>query len=613
MVVAVESLGIAAAADDGLRLSINGWALAGSPIAEISAAIDDRIVGTAVYGMERPDIAALYPGREGADRCGFILAFGLARQAQSSIEVVLSVRTADGELGRRPLRIDIPPQEVEIGVVDPLGEAEREKPAPTHAPMQLFLDEVTVSPSGVLHLEGWVVCLIQIQSVEAFVGDERIGEAEFGRVRDDVAGARPDYPNSRFSGFVLDSHVGRYGPGQRTILVRAVARTGIWREVSAEVDIPEISAVSAQRDDDTFHYHCDDVTLTTAGRVMVKGWAVCATPVTAISVALDGEVLGEAELGSERPDVGNHFAEFPHARQSGFSFQKSADKQLSGEHLLTLAMTRAGGQVRIVELPVLAIEGGADRSAVLTTAGDAERKLHIDIPLVIGGTMEMPVRGHLEISGWALARAGVAAIEVSLDGVPVATADYGIRRLDIQAAFPDWEDALGSGFLIVLPHRILPAGSHAVSLSLKDNTGKTVKSEFRIEVEELSGSEGSWSLRRKIVPAELALDLEILARRRWHPHFDVVLPLAGGRRAIDRGAQDNRLTPGASLSGVAPSGRRAQRGRQIRSNCRAAARRVRRHRRPRAGGPYPDLQHATRSRHRRSAFRTAFRDGVERR
>src|SRR5205823_3270968 len=156
-------------------------------------------------------------------------------------------------------------------------------------------------------------------------------------------------------------------------------------EVTAEVEIPELAAPPASADEGAFHYHCDEITLTTAGRVVLKGWAVCATPAHTIEVALDGEEVGYAELGFERPDVGNHFAEFPHARQSGFAFQTSADKAMSGEHLLRLRIGCAGGQVQEAELPVLAVEAAGDASGTVETIGDAERKLHIDIPLVIGG------------------------------------------------------------------------------------------------------------------------------------------------------------------------------------------------------------------------------------
>src|SRR5262249_30706949 len=64
LLLTVESLGIAARPDGGLRLSINGWALAPAPIAEISAAIDGKTVGTAVHGLARPDVGRLHPDRE---------------------------------------------------------------------------------------------------------------------------------------------------------------------------------------------------------------------------------------------------------------------------------------------------------------------------------------------------------------------------------------------------------------------------------------------------------------------------------------------------------------------------------------------------------------------
>src|SRR6266576_2012496 len=156
--------------------------------------------------------------------------------------------------------------------------------------------------SGTLRVEGWVVCLVQIESVEVFVDGERIGEAEFGRVRDDVETVRANYPNTRFSGFMLISDIGRLGAGPKTVTVRALARTGIMREVAAGVEIPKLSRARSAEPGDTFHHHCDEIALTTAGGVVLKGWAVCASPTAAVKVLLDGDEIGDAELGMERPD-----------------------------------------------------------------------------------------------------------------------------------------------------------------------------------------------------------------------------------------------------------------------------------------------------------------------
>ena len=530
ILVAVESLGVAGTADGGSRLSINGWALAAAAITEISAAIDGTVVGKATYGLARPDIGRLYPGRDHAGNSGFILTFDLPHAAGGTVEPLLTVRTADGEVGRRPLRVDIPPQEVEVAAVDPLAQAPAETAVFDRPPMELYLDEVAVDRNGTLRIEGWVVCLVQIESVEVFVDGERIGEAEFGRARDDVETVRADYPNARFSGFMLVSDIGRLGAGPKTVTVRALARTGILREQTAAVEIPKLSPARQAEPGDSFDHHCDEIALTTAGGVGLKGWAVCPSPTTAITVLLDGEEIGDAQLGMERPDVGNLFPNFPHARQSGFTFTRQTGKSLHDEHLITLRLHRDDGEIHEIALPVLATAAAPlpGSAAGGGTAGDAERKLHLDAPRSMG----MPLRGNLEISGWALARAGVAAIEIAIDGRPMANADYGVRRLDIQASFPDWENALASGFLALVPHRALPTGGHRVSVTLRDKTGKTARIEFGIDVEELSDSSGPWALRRKMPRAEIDIGQRLLERRQWQPIFQIAMTVGDDQTSL---------------------------------------------------------------------------------
>src|SRR5207237_8854399 len=101
--------------------------------------------------------------------------------------------------------------------------------------MQLGIDEAVVDAGGILRVAGWVVCLVQLESVEVFIDGARLGEAELGRVRDDVAKTHPDYPNSRFAGFLLLRNVGDLGAGRTTVAVKVVARTGISRILTAEV------------------------------------------------------------------------------------------------------------------------------------------------------------------------------------------------------------------------------------------------------------------------------------------------------------------------------------------------------------------------------------------
>ena len=52
----------------------------------------------------------------------------------------------------------------------------------------------------------------------------------------------------------------------------------------------------------------------------------------------------------------------------------------------------------------------------------------------------------IDLSGWALSEKGIDRVEVHLDGMFLANADYGIAREDIQEAYPSIEGSLHSGF-----------------------------------------------------------------------------------------------------------------------------------------------------------------------
>jgi hypothetical protein len=324
ILVAIESLGVVGVPNGTSRLSVGGWALAETPIVEIIVSIDDEAVGTAAYGLARPDIARLYPERAAAPRCGFILALDLPGPTSGAIEPLLTVRTADGEIGQRRLRVAIPPQTMAGEAVDP--DRTPDVPEISKAPMQLAIDGATVDRNGILRAGGWVLCVVQIESVEAFIDGARIGKAEFGRVRGDIEKLHPDYPNSRFSGFALIVDAGRYGSGRKTIAIKATARSGIVRVATAQVEIPELPAAGPALQDPGFRYHFEEIALTPTGRIAVCGWTVCRSPAAAVIVLLDGEEIGQAELGLERPDLGNLFPSLAHARQPGFGYAAKMGK-----------------------------------------------------------------------------------------------------------------------------------------------------------------------------------------------------------------------------------------------------------------------------------------------
>ena len=164
ILVAIEALGIEGLPDGGSRVSAGGWALASAPIADISVTIAGELVAIAAYGLARPDIARLYPDRDGSAECGFRLVFDLPRQPVGAIEPLLTVRTASGEIGQQPLQVEIPPQELDVGIVAPQHRLGTGSAALARLPLRLGIDSAAVDADGVLEARGWAVSLVQMEA-----------------------------------------------------------------------------------------------------------------------------------------------------------------------------------------------------------------------------------------------------------------------------------------------------------------------------------------------------------------------------------------------------------------------------------------------------------------
>ena len=160
--------------------------------------------------------------------------------------------------------------------------------------------------------------------------------------------------------------------------------------------------------------------------------------------------------------------------------------------------------------------------------------IYIDAPRLTNGAMPAPVLGSLAVAGWGLAREGVAAIDIAIDGVRLLSAHYGIPRPDVRAAYPEWDGALRSGFAASIPHRSLPRGRHVVGVTLRDREGREVTREFGIEVEGRADGTGPGFLRRKMTQAEIDLDARVLSALDWHPVFTLLLPSGCDAEATER-------------------------------------------------------------------------------
>jgi hypothetical protein len=266
-------------------------------------------------------------------------------------------------------------------------------------------------------------------------------------------------------------------------------------------------------------FFCDDIDLNPNGHVKVVGWAVCATGISAISVHLNGEKIGDAELGLPREDVGDEYRHIPMARYSGFHFDLALGAVQAGEHQIRVVVRNGLDDVR-EQIRTILIE--REQPKTLAQSSDQFR-VEIDSPTVNAGVAVDPITGRLTIEGWALSRSSITGIEVLLDDQWLGDAHYGLARQDVGAAFPDWPDSLRSGFAFHCPPRSLRNGDHVVQLNVRARSGELLERRFNILVRKSEEFEEGSTIRRRMTQVETDVSEQVLEGLGHRPGFRLIL------------------------------------------------------------------------------------------
>jgi len=500
---------------------IEGFAVAVAEIKEIIVECAD-IVQSANYGLYRHDLAKAYPKHPPLANSGFTceitreqLANLPAKFASEGLPLSVIARDRKGQEQQVQsiLRLELPQAELPFQT-DPHAEPV----------MVLYIEEKNVNRRGLLRVKGWVLSHSRIELVKVYFGSELLGGAELELDRPDVALAWPQFTNAGKSGFLLIADVTRFlaGEPQSTVgQVKVIAQSigGVSREEQFEVEIP--NNVSRRKPRETHGFFCDSIELTRAGNLAVVGWATSSAGVDKIRVIFEGEVVGIADYGQDRPDIGNKFPTIPNSSKAGFSFwQKLDPAKLKREHVICVEIVSLDGETYVNKLSVAVRDAPDSREPVTNESAD-EIQLTIDEPQVVASKATRLVEGTFAINGWAIAKDRIASIDFELDDLNVGSAYYGIRREDVAKTFPTygWDNALLSGFAFSLPHRFLTEGHHSVTVRAKTNTNTEKIFSFEIDVGQVGELPGPWSMRERIPATELLFQEQIKERFKFRPTF----------------------------------------------------------------------------------------------
>ncbi|MEA2739177.1 MAG: hypothetical protein QOH05_2484, partial [Acetobacteraceae bacterium] len=478
-------------AADGM-LSVVGWAVSLGPALAVQIYVDDERISKASIGGERDDVAAVFPSYPNAIRSGFSLTLQL------------------DEVDRDGVRI-----RAEI-----------------------------VCENGFGHQESIPVERLQRRNTARRPRDQG-GAEETSRPRTFSAfNQQPGYQLSADVRMADDPLFELLVPGA----IPAVAASGqplAGQSSSGMVANPSPAAPKHEPPPD-IRMHCDVATLTADGILSVEGWAVCGVGIVQVRVLLDDQDAGMASIGHLRLDVGDIFPEIAMAHLGGFRFEQRIGGRFEGEHVvrvvvrsmrddeheqrIAVATSEAAAPAATLAAAVMHVTDGVE----LTPEQAAEFRFELDSPGVSNGVAVAVVTGRLTIDGWLLTRSGIASFDILLDGQRLGDAHYGLARQDVGAAFPEWPNALRSGYAFHCPPRSLRDGDHTVQLRIRANNGQELTRAFRITVQKAEDQKDGIGIRRRVPRVEADMMRTFLANMGYRPVFRFILRL-------DRPVQLDRL------------------------------------------------------------------------
>ncbi len=381
--------------------------------------------------------------------------------------------------------------------------------------MIVSIEEASVDADGILSVRGWAAGETAVEAIEVRLAGIRLGDTEYGMARPDVAATHPEFVNAAACGFALAAKLPVEAQDAQEAYVVVQAEAGALH--AAMRHIARADGAEPRPRSDNLLFNCDLLALFDDGSVEIVGWAAHVDEIERIEVSLDGVEIGAARSGRDRPDVGRSHPAIPSAAKSGFEFRKTLDALAAGEHELGLSLaTRAGDRFfrRLKASTRLARE-----SSQVAQRGDV--RLFIDSPEIVDGALVRPVRSLLAIDGWAVARKGIAAIDVFLDGTPMGAASRGGRRLDIGAAYPGWPGASASGYAILLPRKVFTREKQTLRIVARDTHGEDKELAVQVTVEALDFDNERAQLRTFAPQAEIDLKAALIAAAAAPPRFVV--------------------------------------------------------------------------------------------
>ena len=314
--------------------TVNGWALDDQAVfnGPVSISVDGTAIGAATYGLPRPDVCVVYPGRVPCPNVGWSFLFDTAMLPDGPHTLTVS---AGG-----------PTKSVSTKITIANGNSAIPK-------LKVYIDRpISDSPvlQGTTHMSGWAISTIP--GVSLFYLNVLIDDIQSGFIYNNSFQPRPDVcsifttaTNCPNAGWSIDMDTTQFVDGPHTLRVVATAidsHTFVFSTAFATVPITIGNSVILN----PMRLIIDgSVTGNLSGTVNLWGWAVSDdAAINTVAVSIDGTAVGNGSYGDSRDDVCAIYQNRLGCPTVGWHLPVDTTKLSNGSHTVSVTATSSLGE-----------------------------------------------------------------------------------------------------------------------------------------------------------------------------------------------------------------------------------------------------------------------------
>lgn len=202
----------------------------------------------------------------------------------------------------------------------------------------------------------------------------------------------------------------------------------------------------------------------TTDNFVVSGWALNTKGIAKIDIYVDNILKATVGIGQPRPDVKEAYPNYSEAAKSGFSANINISDISNGTKVLRVEQIGNDGSKNILTKNIT-----INRVMAIT---------NIDTPAYNANVGS----SSMKVSGWAINKEDIKAINIYVNDVLKGTTTTGISRLDVQKVYPNFPKASTSGFSKEISLSGVAGGKNRLKVEQVTNSNKKYTVETVINV-----------------------------------------------------------------------------------------------------------------------------------